>query len=165
MPIYEFYCDACNMIFNFFSKSVNTTKKPTCPNCKTRRLSRQVSLFAVTRKAKGDDATAGLPIDEAKMGSAMEILAREAAGIDENDPRQAANLMRKLTDMTGIELGQNMREALLRMENGEDPDQVEAEMAGALEEEEPCVLPGKKGVASDSDRRPAPKRDEKLYDL
>jgi hypothetical protein len=28
MPIYEFYCEDCHTIFNFFSKNVNTTKKP-----------------------------------------------------------------------------------------------------------------------------------------
>ncbi|MDH3798752.1 MAG: zinc ribbon domain-containing protein, partial [Desulfobacterales bacterium] len=43
MPIYEFYCEDCNTIFNFFSKSVNTTKTPKCPNCKKKRLSRQMS--------------------------------------------------------------------------------------------------------------------------
>ena len=35
----------------------------------------------------------------------MNMLAGEAENINEDDPRQAANLMRKLTDMTGMELG------------------------------------------------------------
>ncbi|MDP3283707.1 MAG: zinc ribbon domain-containing protein, partial [Desulfobacterales bacterium] len=39
MPIYEFYCQDCNTIYNFFSKSVNTKKSPNCPMCKTSRLS------------------------------------------------------------------------------------------------------------------------------
>ncbi|MGD2029649.1 MAG: zinc ribbon domain-containing protein, partial [Desulfobacterales bacterium] len=41
MPIYEFYCRDCNTIFNFFSKTINTTKKPKCPKCKTKTLTRQ----------------------------------------------------------------------------------------------------------------------------
>jgi len=50
------------------------------------------------------------------MEKAMQTLASEAESINEEDPRQAANLMRKLTDMTGLELGPGMTEALRRME-------------------------------------------------
>jgi len=164
MPIYEFYCDQCNTIFNFFSRAVNTSKIPNCPKCEHQKLTRQVSLFAVTGKAKEDGDLDDLPIDETKMGRAMEVLAREADRIDENDPKQAANLMRKLTGMTGLELGANMEEALQRMERGEDPEQVEAEMGDLLEEEEPFLLPGGKrkggGMA-----KPAPKKDDTLYEL
>jgi hypothetical protein len=50
------------------------------------------------------------------------------------------------------------------MEAGEDPDAIEAEMGDLLEEEEPFLLPDKKEGAKRA-RRPAPRRDEKLYDL
>jgi putative FmdB family regulatory protein len=164
MPIYEFYCEDCNTIFNFFSKSVNTSKKPKCPRCKTKILSRQMSAFAVTGKAKEDGETDDLPLDETKMEKAMQMLAGEADKINEDDPRQAANLMRKLSNMTGLELGAGMNEALKRMEAGEDPDAIEAEMGDLLEEEEPFLLPEKKG-GTKTGKRPAPRRDEKLYDL
>jgi hypothetical protein len=72
--------------------------------------------------------------------------------------------MRKLTDMTGLELGPGMTEALRRMEKGEDPDQIEAEMGDLLEGEDPLQLPGRKG-AKTAGRRPAPRRDDTLYDL
>ena len=94
----------------------------------------------------------------------MQMLAGEADKINEDDPRQAANLMRKLSDMTGLELGDGMNEALKRMEAGEDPDTIEAEMGDLLETEEPFLLPDKK-PGSSKPRRPAPKRDETLYDL
>jgi putative FmdB family regulatory protein len=164
MPIYEFYCEDCNTIFSFFSKGVNTTKKPKCPSCKTRTLSRQMSAFAITGKATEDGDMDDLPFDEAKMEKAMNMLAGEAENINEDDPRQAANLMRKLTDMTGMELGPGMQEALKRMEAGEDPDAIEAEMGDLLEDEEPFLMPEKKGKAKGT-KRAAPKRDETLYDL
>ena len=90
MPIYEFYCKDCNTIFNFFAKSVNTTKTPKCPNCKTKRLSRQMSAFAFTGKATENSAADDLPFDENKMEKAMQMLAGEADKINEDDPRQAA---------------------------------------------------------------------------
>jgi len=161
MPIYEFYCEACNTIFNFFSKRVNTTKRPLCPSCKQKKLSRQMSTFARLTGAK-EEGLDDLPIDEAKMEKAMSLLAREAEGISEDDPRQAANLMRKLSDVAGVGLGPGMEEALKRMEAGEDPEQIEAEMGDLLEQEEPFVIEGKKGGRV---KGRTPLRDETLYEL
>ncbi len=163
MPIYEFYCEACNTIFNFFSKSIDTRKRPRCPKCKTRTLDRQMSAFAITGRAKEGGEMDDLPLDESKMEQAMQMLAGEAENINEDDPRQAADLMRKLTDMTGLELGAGMEEALRRMESGEDPEQIEAEMGDMLENEDPFQLVARKGGRSR--QRPAPIRDETLYDL
>jgi putative FmdB family regulatory protein len=162
MPIYEFYCKDCHTVFNFFSRTVNTKKIPICPLCKKTKLSRQMSLFAVTGRAQ-EGTDEDLPMDEGKMEKAMTMLAREAENINEEDPRQAANLMRKLTEMTGMELGDGMAEALKRMEGGEDPEKIEAEM-GDLMDGDPFVLPGKKGGKSSMKQRP-PRKDDTLYDL
>jgi hypothetical protein len=97
------------------------------------------------------------------VASAMNLLSQEAEHLDENDPRQAANLMRKLSDMTGMNLGPGMEEALKRMEAGEDPEQIEQEMGDLLEEEEPFSF-GEKSAARSIKRRP-PARDETLYEL
>ena len=164
MPIYEFYCDRCNTIFNFFSRTVNTRKVPVCPRCQKNKLSRQVSMFAVTGRAKEDGDVDDLPFDEGKMEKAMQMLAGEADKINEDDPRQAAELMRKLTRMTGLDLGDGMEEALSRMEQGEDPEQIEAEMGDLLEGDDPFQLKGKKGPGGHARRR-APERDDTLYDL
>ncbi len=164
MPIYEFYCSDCHTIFNFFSRTVNTKKNPTCPKCKKKKLSRQVSIFSFTGNASEDGALEDLPLDEGKMERAMQALAGEADKINEDDPRQAADLMRKLTDMTGLKMGAGMDEALARMEKGEDPEQIESEMGDLLEQEDILSLPGKKGKRVKKEL-PAPFKDETLYDL
>jgi putative FmdB family regulatory protein len=164
MPIYEFYCKDCNTIFNFFSRTVNTTKKPKCPKCKTRTLERQISLVAFTGRAKENNGFDDLPFDESKMENAMRMLASEADKINEDDPKQAANLMRKLSGMTGLKLGEGMDEALRRMEKGEDPEQVEADMGDILENEDPFSMPDKKVKSAKAKRKP-PLKDETLYDL
>ena len=162
MPIYEFYCPDCHMIFNFFSRTINTEKIPPCPKCKRSKLDRQMSSFAVLRGVK-EDHEDGLPdIDESKLEKAMSALAGEAERINEDDPKQAAQLMRKLTQMTGLELGAGMEEALRRMEAGEDPEQIEAEMGDLLEEEDPLVFQGQKKAAL---RKRPPRKDDKLYEL
>ncbi|MFZ2631693.1 MAG: zinc ribbon domain-containing protein [Desulfosalsimonadaceae bacterium] len=163
MPVYEFYCRDCHTVFGFFSGTINTTTVPACPKCGNPKLTRQISRFAVTGSARentGDD----FPVDEGKMERAMMMLAKEAETIPEDDPREAAKLMRRLTDMTGVGLGRGMEEALQRMENGEDPETVEAEMGDTMMDEEPFILPGKKGKGG-AVRTRAPLRDDRLYDL
>jgi len=164
MPIYEFYCDQCHTIFNFFARRVNTTKVPSCPRCHKRKLARQVSVFAVTGKASEDKGSEDLPLSEGQMEKAMQMLAGEADRLNEDDPRQAAQLMRRLTDMTGLNLSDGLQEALSRMEKGEDPEKIEAEMGDLLEDDDPFQLKGTRPRAGVADRRP-PSRDETLYDL
>ena len=166
MPIYEYYCPDCHTIFSFLSKTIANKKLPACPKCKRPGLDRQISMFAMTGKARGDEAGGGdelAGIDESKMEQAVNALASEAGGIDENDPRQAAQLMRKFSKMTGIEFGSSMSDALSRLEAGEDPDKIEAELGDVMENEEPFLLPGQKGKGRAGSS--APLRDQTLYEL
>ena len=164
MPIYEFYCHRCNTVYNFFSKIINTDKTPNCPRCKRIKLKRQMSVFAKGSGGKDNlGREEGMPqLDDAGVEKAMSMLAGEANKISEDDPRQAADLMRKLSKVTGMKLGPGMEEALRRLEEGEDPDKIEAEMGDLLEGEEPFVLQTKGGKASKTAR---PRIDETLYDL
>jgi len=168
MPIYEFYCVDCHTIYNFFARSINTTKQPDCPRCGRPKLQRQISRVAIsTGKAKesseGDDDLPNL--DEAQMERLMGELERESGGIDEDDPRQMARMMRKLCEGTGMNLGPGMEEAIRRMEAGEDPDKIEEEMGDVLEEEEPLFGQSGGGLKSLSRKLRGPKVDETLYDL
>jgi len=163
MPIYEFYCGKCNTIYNFFSRSVNTETIPLCPRCKTVKLERKMSVFSTISSGKVESEEDGMPpIDESRMEKAMEMLAGEADRIDEDDPRQAVSMMRKLSDAAGLNLSSGMEEALNRIERGEDPEEVEAEMGDILENEDPFSLEnkGKRGK-----RQSRPAVDETLYDL
>jgi putative FmdB family regulatory protein len=163
MPIYEFYCNRCDTIYNFFSRTINTDKTPKCPKCKTVKLKRRVSIFSALSGRKGDEAEGDMPpFDEAKMEKAMSMLASEAGNIKEDDPRQAAQLMRKLTEATGLKTGSGMEEALARMERGEDPEKIEAEMGDLLEGEDPFLMEQKSGTGKKGTK---PKVDETLYDL
>jgi len=161
MPIYEFYCEECNTVFNFFSRGVNTRAVPACPCCRG-PLKRQLSIFSKVTRGKEESAGEELPqLDETKMEKAMAMLAGEAERMDENDPRQAAQLMRKLSGAAGISFGEGMEDALDRLEQGEDPDRIEEEMGSLLDAEEPFLLNKKKGRS----KRTAPRVDETLYDL
>ncbi len=161
MPIYEFHCESCNTVFSFFSRGVNTAKIPPCPKCR-RPLKRQLSIFSRGARDQEESAGDGLPpIDPEKMEKAMAMLAGEGEKISEDDPRQAAQLMRKLSRETGLSLGSGMEEALSRLEKGEDPDRIEADMGDLLDGQDPMSGDRKKRRT----RKPDPAVDETLYDL
>jgi putative FmdB family regulatory protein len=162
MPIYEFYCERCNTIFNFYSRTINTSKQPTCPRCNEMPLKRFLSSFSIVRQGGEEEAEDSLPFDEEKMEKAMGMLAHEAEHVNEDDSRQAAQMMRRLSEMTGLRMGKGMEEALERMEAGEDPEKIEEEIGDILEEEEPFLLSDKKAPREKSQ---APRRDTTLYEL
>ena len=164
MPIYEFYCPACHTVFNFFSKSINTTGQPACPKCARPKLDRQISQFAHIGNAGEENGMDDFPVDEAKMERAMETLAHEAEGMNEDDPRAAATLMRKMSELTGLKFGEGMEEAVSRMEAGEDPEQIEQEMGDLLDSNEDSIQFSGARNGGAGKHRPL-QRDEKLYDM
>ncbi len=162
MPVYEFYCIDCHTIFNFLSRRVNVDKRPSCPRCGRPELDRRVSLFAVS-KGRKEEPVDGMPdLDEEKLEKAMMGLAGEMEGIDENDPRQLARLMRRLKDATGLNLGAGMEEAIRRLEAGEDPEKLEADMGDLIDEDNPFTFEGIKGLRR---RIAPPAHDDTLYPL
>jgi len=163
MPVYEFYCADCHTVFNFLSRRVNTEKRPACPRCGRPELERQVSRFALSRGRDEEPSAEGMPdMDGERMERAMESLAGEMEGVDENDPRQMARFMRRFTEATGVDLGAGAEEAIRRLEAGEDPDRVEEEMGQLLDAGNPFAPEGVRGLKR---RLRAPERDETLYSL
>ena len=162
MPIYEFYCEDCNTNFNFFSSRIDTKKRPLCPKCNKRTLERIVSRFSVLRGARETDDIKMPDLDEGTLQKAMSFLEQEAKNLNEDDPKQAAHLMRKLLDTTGMNPGPGMEEALRRIEAGADPDQIEKELGGSFNEEELFNMTRK---TIQKERKRPPLQDETLYYL
>ena len=163
MPIYEFYCADCHTIFNFFSRTVNTEKRPACPRCGRPELERKISLFAISKGRADSD---GMPdVDEDKIERAFEAMAGEMEGLDSEDPRAAARMMRRLFDASGMRMGSGMEEALRRMEAGEDPERIETEMGDVLENEESLLAGGRPSVQALHRRFLPPEVDETFYEL
>lgn len=161
MPVYEFYCKDCHAIFNFLARRVNTDKRPSCPRCDRPELEKQVSPFAISRNLQ--EQADGMPdLDESKMEQAMLTMAGEMENLSEEDPRAMARFMRRFSDLTGMALGDGAEEALQRLEAGEDPEQVEAEMGDLFDDDNLFAQKQLKGLKR---RYLPPERDETLYSL
>jgi hypothetical protein len=144
-----------------------------------------LSSFAVTgrtRKAAGKggagegDAAApgGDPAEDARMEAAMSAMEGEFSNIDENDPRAMGRMMRRMAELSGEKLDGEMEEVVRKLEEGADPDALEAQMGDAFGDPEggaddPYGLgPGanpKEPRQRFRARRGPPVRDPKLYDF
>ena len=140
MPIYEFACSKCRKIFSFLSKRVNPDRLPVCPKCGNKKLSKQISRFAMSRKASEPAATTGdeggppMPdLDDPRMERAMMEMERDMEHLDENNPKHMAHMMRKMKDlMPAGTMPKELDVAIKRLEAGEDPEKIEADMGDVL---------------------------------
>ena len=162
MPVYEFYCGDCHTVFNFLSRRVNVDRRPPCPKCGRLELERQVSRFAVSKGQKNGQGNGGPNLDEERLEKAMLSLAGEMEGMNENDPRQMARFMRKLTESTGMSPGPEIEEAISRLEAGEDPEKIEAELGDLADTETPFTRHGFSGLKR---KLTPPAHDDTLYTL
>ena len=166
MPIYEFYCCDCHTIFNFLARKIDAGRRPACPRCGRPDLERKVSLFAVSKGRSEGPAESEMPdLDESKMEQALASLEREAGGLDEDDPRAMARLMRKLYDSAGLRLGKGVEEAIGRLEAGEDPDKIDEQMGDVLDQEDPLLAKEGGGLGRLARRLKSPAVDDTLYEL
>jgi putative FmdB family regulatory protein len=138
VPIYEFYCPDCHRLLSFLSRRIDTEGRPQCPRCGGSGLQRRPAAFAISKnrpeeKAKEPDLPPGF--DESKLEAAMSALAAEGDALESDDPVASARVMRRLFETAGLPMNDGMREALRRMEGGEDPEMVEAELGDVLGED------------------------------
>lgn len=141
MPIYEFACPRCRRIYSFLSKRVNPAHSPTCPKCGHKKLSREVSRFAMLKgvaepKAApaGDEGGPPMPdLDDPRIERAMMEMERDMEHLDENNPKHMAHMLRKMKDiMPAGTMPKEMEIAIKRLEAGEDPEKIEADMGDVL---------------------------------
>lgn len=105
MPIFEFRCGHCGRKFSALVGVVADAPPPKCPGCgRDDSLSKLVSRFA---RLRSDD-------------EALDDLADQADGIDENDPKALRRLMKDMAGGMGDDL---------------DPDEFESVMDEAMDEE------------------------------
>lgn len=187
MPIYEYYSPETHKIYSFFAKTLAQGQRtPRCPDNPDARMVKLLSSFAVVGakpKSEGGEASpasdgAAGAGDDARIEAAMNAMEREFSGLDENDPRAMARLMRRMAEMSGEKLDEPMEEAVRKLEEGADPDSLEEQLGDAFGPEGGEGDPGgerpppgadqqpepKEGRAKFKVRRTAPVRDPKLYD-
>lgn len=114
MPIYEYGCPVCGKRGSRLQK-MNDPSVPECPRCGA-AMQKQVSKVAFLA---GEEAQMERMADPTAWGD-----------FDENDPRSMGRMMRKMGEQMGDDLGDEFREVVERLESGDDPEAIEADMPG-----------------------------------
>lgn len=107
MPIYEYECGKCHKRTSVLTMRVSEKVDPVCQHCGSKAMSRLMSRFAMPRSEE----------------SRMDALADPSnfAGVDENDPKSVAQMMRKMGKEMGDEFGGGeFDDAIEELESGGD---------------------------------------------
>ncbi len=110
MPIYEYRCAACGKKSSRIWMRLPSAAEEAslaCPACGAPKLGRLMSRFS---SPKSEERRLGSLGDDSSL-----------AGLDENDPRGMARLMRRMSQETGESIEGEDAEVLERLEAGELP--------------------------------------------
>jgi putative FmdB family regulatory protein len=107
MPIYEYRCEKCRRITSILTTRVSEKVEAACAHCGGKKMSRLLSRFAMPRS---EESRMESLADPSKMG-----------GVDENDPKSVARMMKRMGKEMGDEFGgEEFDEAVEEMESGGD---------------------------------------------
>ena len=84
--------------------------------------------------ASGEEGGPPMPdLDDPRVERAMMEMERDMAHLDENNPKHMAHMMKKMKDlMPPGTMPKEMDVAIKRLEAGEDPEKIEADMGDVL---------------------------------
>ncbi len=170
MPIYEFFSPDTNRIYSFLARSLAAGQAtPRCPDNPSARMERVLSQFAVGRAAEAASSET-LESPDPRMEQMMVEMERQIESLGSSDPssQQLAHLMRTMGDSTGEKMPGLMEQMIGRLEQGEAPESLEAELASAIGkmDDDPEALEVHHHIhALLGARKQPPRRDPKLYEM
>lgn len=106
MPIYEYACQECHRKSSVLVLNPRNPGVVTCRQCGGSRMDRLLSRFAAPKSEEARLESLG---DPANLG-----------GIDENDPRSVARLMKKM----GQEMGEDVNDIEAMMDQSDDGEGI-----------------------------------------
>jgi hypothetical protein len=181
MPIYEYFSPETAKVYTFFARSLRHANAiPYCPDGKKYTMQKELSSFSVTTQVpdagetENNPATSESssdPFSDMAPGKAEKIMNELQGAIgsmddDHPDPKQMGALMRKMCDLTGEKIDDTMEEVVRKLEEGKDPEELENDMDGVLDNDNLGTPPEQTEV--EKLKRPMTSRvvrDPILYDI
>ena len=112
MPIYPYRCLVCQKRFEIAIPYSEYGNRPvTCVFCGSEKVQRRVSRVRIAKS------------EESRLESLADI--DNLDGIDE-DPRALGQMMRKMSQEMGEDVGPEFHEVIDRLEAGQSPEEIEA---------------------------------------
>ena len=122
MPTYEYACSGCRKRVSLFFLSIRRAEeeKPRCPACGGTDLARLVSRFSMVRSSGSLLSPSGPDLSS-------------LSDLESGNPRALARFMRQMSDEAGEPMEPEMEGVIDRLESGEDPEKIEADMGSPAE--------------------------------
>jgi len=111
MPIYQYRCLNCKKRFEvFLSYHEYGEKSVYCPHCKSDQVQRRIGRIRIAKS------------EENRLDALT-----DPTGLDgiENDPRALGQMMRKMGNEMGEDVGPEFDEVVDRLEAGQSPEDIE----------------------------------------
>jgi hypothetical protein len=153
-------------VFNFFSKTMNTTKCPTCPDCGRPKLERQISRFAISKgqAENGTQYEEATELDDARIARELGELSAEHATMDLDDPLHVVPMIRRTYEIAGMPISDRAQELIRRLELGDDPESIDEEFGEFWDDEDSPFSEGAP-LHQHVDKFMPPHVDETIHDL
>ena len=121
MPVYQYRCLSCKKRFEIFMNYSDYGKQAVaCPHCASQQVQRRIGRIRVAKSEESRLENFGSP-------EALEGL--------EDDPRALGQMMRKMGNEMGEDLGPEFNEVVGRLESGQDPEEIEKALPELGEED------------------------------
>ncbi|MFA5874495.1 MAG: zinc ribbon domain-containing protein [Anaerolineales bacterium] len=118
MPLYDYFCLACQKRFDVFMTYAEYGTRPvTCSACGSKNVRRRIPRVRV---AKSDESRMDSLAGDFSDPSAL-------AGL-EKDPQAMGRMMRKMGNEMGEQLPPEFNDVVDRLEKGQNPEEIEKEM-------------------------------------
>lgn len=138
MPIYDFRCQTCGAhVALRISYSDYDTTQPICPQCGQATLVRRITAVRVAKST------------EQRLDKLADF--SRFADVDENDPRAMGRMLREMAAEAGEDLGGEFGAVVERLEAGDAPEAIEADLAasGMLDDAPPPPPPPPSAIPDD----------------
>jgi putative FmdB family regulatory protein len=117
MPIYEYRCDKCRRTSSVLTTRISEKVEPVCSHCGSKDMQRLLSRFAMPKS------------EEARLDSLSD--SAMFSGVDENDPKSVARMMRRMGKEMGEEFSTpEFDEAIEELESGGGEDDSDGGTGG-----------------------------------
>jgi putative FmdB family regulatory protein len=119
MPTYEYRCNACGRKVALFYKTYAEYDEAThlCPRCGSTNLTRLISRVAISRSPLSRLFSGGDDVDDSVLDD-----------LDDTDPRTMGRMLREMSSEVGEDMGPEFEEVVGRLERGENPEDIEADL-------------------------------------
>jgi putative FmdB family regulatory protein len=114
MPNYEFRCNDCNHFFEVFQTYQEYGSSPiTCPKCGSIEINRIIKPLRISRSEEDRFESFANP---------------EQLGGLEDDPKALGQMMRRMSQELGEDMGPEFDEVVDRLEKGQSPEEIERDL-------------------------------------